>query len=293
MYADDIACYSKSRGIDDLFNNINDDLVNIARWYDSNHLSINIAKSNYLVFASKVMASRVDSTIDGLGLKILINDKALARANSAKYLGLIFSSDLSWDAHVDKVIRNINIQVGMMNRLKKFVPNRVLLTYYYANIQSHLFYALPIWGTYYDNSFTSLIVAQKRAIRIVDKADYLAPTAPIFTKYRVLDFYKLFAHASVCLTFNLLNGNYAQNININLVKNISLNSNCVINTRARNVGLLRTSTPRTNAGKFAFTFSGPWVWNQLPEAIRNEANFVIFKRLAKRFMGLSGIRRVV
>ena len=137
------------------------------------------------------------------------------------------------------------------------------------------------------------MIAQKRAIRLVDKADYLASSDPIFIKYKVLNFYKLWSHSTLCFVFNYLNSIYHSNVPIKLCRNTSANSNYVIDTRARNVGLLMSGSPRSNSGKFALAFSGPWVWNQLPEVIRNEANYNTFKKLSKKFIGLNNIKKLV
>ena len=288
MYADDVACFSCAKNLNDLYLKFNDDLENISLWYNSNHLSINIDKSNYVIFTSRVMMSKINNLIDSTNLNLKINNNVFSRVNHAKYLGLTLSADLGWETHVDNILVKVNIQIGMLNRLKPFAPKKILLTYYYANIHSHIFYALPIWGVYYNNYLNNLVIAQKRAIRMVDKADYLASADPIFTKYNVLNFNKLWAHSTMCFVFNFLNNIYHSNIPINFSKNVS---NYVMNTRSRNLGLLLSSTPHSNAGKFALAFSGPWVWNQLPEEIRNENNPNIFKNLSKNFVSQNNIKK--
>ena len=40
-----------------LYNNMNDDLANLINWFKANMLSLNIAKTNYLLFPSSKLVN--------------------------------------------------------------------------------------------------------------------------------------------------------------------------------------------------------------------------------------------
>jgi len=136
-------------------------------------------------------------------LFLTINNVKLEIVEETKYLGLLIDSNLSWDSHIQSINTKINKQIGILYRIKNILPKRVRLTYYYANINSHLIYALPIWGANYDTKLKLLVLAQKRAVRLIDGASYLAHTNdhPPSTSYtshykQILDFEK-----KSCLNF--------------------------------------------------------------------------------------------
>ena len=55
-----------------------------------NCIVVNLTKSNYLAFNSKVVVS--------------INDVILANPENVKYLGILFDNELSWKLQVNSVI---------------------------------------------------------------------------------------------------------------------------------------------------------------------------------------------
>jgi len=147
MYADDVVVFLKHKNINKLFELINLDLKNIASWYGSNQLAINIKKSNYIIFTKKITHGKIMEKINDSQLFLTINNVKLEIVEETKYLGLLIDSNLSWDSHIQSINTKINKQIGILYRIKNILPKRVRLTYYYANINSHFIYALPIWGT--------------------------------------------------------------------------------------------------------------------------------------------------
>ena len=48
--ADDTTIYYSSKNLDDLYNKINHDLYTVADWFRANKLTLNISKTNYVIF---------------------------------------------------------------------------------------------------------------------------------------------------------------------------------------------------------------------------------------------------
>ena len=71
--------------------------------------------------------------------------------------------------------------------MKKLCPQRVLLSLYYALIYSHLSYGICVWGNADDSLLEKIRVAQKKVVRILGNADYLAPTLEIFKSLNILN----------------------------------------------------------------------------------------------------------
>src|SRR6266404_700373 len=214
-------CQLKALSDTGLYQTMQQDLKAIEHWYASNHLAININKSNFIIFQSKANANKVNDIIKTNNLMLNIYNSPLTKVSSTKYLGLIFDNVLNWNPHVDKVAKTINIQIGALYKIKKFVPKKVLLSFYYANIHSHIIYALPIWGANYNKCLHPIVIAQKKAVQIISNVGYIAHTKDLFTQLAILNVEKLWAHSTACHVYKIFNNIYPHNISINLTENIA------------------------------------------------------------------------
>ncbi len=89
------------------------------------------------------------------------------------------------------------------------------------------------------------------------------------------------------------NNLYSHNLAIKLTKNTPINSKWIVDTRTRNTTSLLLPSPRSNYGKFALSFCGPWLWNQLPEKIRSACSADIFKKRSKEHFSEHDFRSLI
>ena len=109
---------------------------------------------------------------------IQINGHQIERVKEFDYLGLIVDECLHWDSHVNKISNKISIMNGIINRLKNTLPCSILKLMYDSFILPHINYCITAWG-YNLKRVTKL---QKKSIRILCKANYIAHTDPLFKK---------------------------------------------------------------------------------------------------------------
>ena len=114
----------------------------------------------------------------------------LEKVNSIKFLGVILDSNLTWTNHVDDVHSKISKTIGIMNRLKFFVPKHVLLTLYNSLVLPYLNYSVVTWGG--SSSCDRLFILQKRAIRLISGASFREHTLPLFANLKLLQFSNLY-----------------------------------------------------------------------------------------------------
>ena len=91
IYADDIALFKVIQSPLD-YQSIQDDINTICLWTEDNNLKLNASKCCYVLFSKKSQPCLPNT-------QLLINDQALQRVTSFKYLGVTFSYDGSWSAH--------------------------------------------------------------------------------------------------------------------------------------------------------------------------------------------------
>ena len=88
----------------DLENAVNLELRNLQRWLITNRLSLNIAKTEFIVIGSNqrvhaLSNNQIDIEIDG---------KSIKRVEEAKPLGLFIDEHLSWTKHIEEISKKIS-----------------------------------------------------------------------------------------------------------------------------------------------------------------------------------------
>lgn len=71
---------------------------------------------------------------------LFFNNSAITIADSQKHLGLILDKKLAFGHHLKDKLSKANKGIGLINRLRKFLPRDSLLTIYKAFVRPHLDY---------------------------------------------------------------------------------------------------------------------------------------------------------
>ena len=114
LFADDGALY-----FNDIcritYLNIRIELLNIEKWLDLNKLSLNVAKTNFVVFDNLDYNDRI--YLDSSGSNTFIDE-----CKVIKYLGLMVDNKLSFNAHIDLIKKKVAKRIGAMYRCKNLLP---------------------------------------------------------------------------------------------------------------------------------------------------------------------------
>lgn len=184
-YADDSTLiYSPNRTLDSHHTStiINEELEKTNKWFLANKLSLNIKKTKFIIFHK-----RGSSTFD---LSLEINRVKIERVKTMKFLGLTINENLNWEEHIKNITIKISRAIGVMNRLKSYLPTNILLTIYFALVHSHFNNHILLWG----NTSESIYKLQKKAVRIVSLAPKISHSTPFFKQLNILkvpDLYRL------------------------------------------------------------------------------------------------------
>ena len=137
--ADDTNLDLESNSLEELELIINRELDKLFVWLNVNRLSLNIAKTNYIIFHpyNKPMKQNI---------RIKINGKLISEKEYIKYLGVLIDSTLSWKYNISSLCKKISRSIGIMYKLKSFVPLEVKKNIYYSLVYSHMIYAIEMWG---------------------------------------------------------------------------------------------------------------------------------------------------
>ena len=100
---------------------------------------------------------------------LTVGGQRIERVFSFKLLGVIFSSDLSWDKHVTYILNKVSKRYFVIYQLTKIgLPSREILVIYCSIIRSVLEYACPVWHSGLTKSQSNDIErVQRRCFKII------------------------------------------------------------------------------------------------------------------------------
>ena len=76
----------------------------------------------------------------------MINDQPIPRVHSISCLGVKLDETSNWEKHIDLVCKKVGTGVGILRRIKPYVPANILILIYNALIQPYFDYCSPLWG---------------------------------------------------------------------------------------------------------------------------------------------------
>ena len=93
MFADDSNLFVSGKELKVLESKANNALSEIREWLCANRLSLNVDKTNFMVFSPK----KNDTVID---ICIKIGEKQISEVKMCKFLGIIVDNQLNWNDHI-------------------------------------------------------------------------------------------------------------------------------------------------------------------------------------------------
>ena len=154
-------------------------MIKVYEWFCVNRLSLNIKKSNFVIFHPRQRKTPNN-------IEIIINDQLLKQEYTIKYLGLILDCNLSWKDHISFVESKVKRSIDILSKLRYFVSLNTLRNLYYALIYPFLTYALIVWGCTYSSTLQSLFILQKRSIRFITFTKYYEHTSMLFKSLNIM-----------------------------------------------------------------------------------------------------------
>ena len=126
--------------------------------------------------------------------------KSLERKNFFKYLGVLIDNNLSWKHHIDYIALKISKTIGIISRLRHFIPTSILLDIYRSLIQPYISYGLSVWGQTTKTNLKRILILQKRALRLIFFANKREHAIPLFVRANIHPVDMLY-YKSMCVCF--------------------------------------------------------------------------------------------
>jgi len=265
IFADDTNVFHSHKSLDELYQIINHEITYVVDWFRINKLSLNINKTNFILFRSH------RKLIPEISIQLLIDGNIIPQVSTTKFLGIHIDQHLNWSEHIKIISMKIAKNTGILNRLASYVPQQVLLNLYYSLIYPYLAYGNIVWASNYMHRLHKINILQKRAVRIIARVLPSTHTSQFFSRFKILrlnqintiqisEFMYRHKHKLLPSVFN----DYF---------NVTSDTHTYL---TRQVESYRGIYARTNTRLFALRSTGPSVWNNIPVSTRHLPNLNLF-----------------
>lgn len=140
MYADDTNVFFTSGHLETLEKNVNEYMTSLSNWRKQNKLQLNAKKTTYIIFRPLNKHVKYD-------IKISFDGNTIKQEKHQKFLGVWFSEDLTWNVHINGLVKQLARTVGCLYRIGSLIPLWLKKNLYNALFYSRLSYGVLVWGT--------------------------------------------------------------------------------------------------------------------------------------------------
>ena len=263
LFADDATLYLFGRDLTNVFQKANQDLYIFYNWCLSNRLSVNLNKTFFMLFTNKDI---------NILPPLMFHNIAIQQTFQHKLLGVTIDHKLTFKPYISELIIKLSRNISLLYQVKEIMPNSVLKIMYNAHILPYLQYCMPVWCNTYPTHLLSLFRMQKKALRIITNSTFYEHTHPLFKETQILKLFDL--NKLQIATHMYKNIDVYRNLNIQVYHNYPV--------RTRND--LRIPIHNLTIYQHSLAYTGPKIWNSLPDDIKNSLSIHSFKKQYKKHL---------
>lgn len=276
QYADDTQLLH-SGTVDELHNLIRRAEATICtakQYFCKNGLMLNSDKTQCIFIGSRQLIKRIPNDTE-----ISIDNSHIIPCNHVKNLGVYIDSTMTFEKHINEITKKVNGILFYLNRIKDNFDMQTRKIVVQSLALSVLYYCLEIYGKTNDTLLHNIQKLQNFASKVTVGAKKYDHVTPIINKLEWMTISQQLTFEVAVTTFKAQNNLYpnwfSQFPTINDISNST--------TRQQND--LYVPRTRTDYGARSLKVSGPKIWNDLPNLVRDSNNLPVFKgRLKKHIL---------
>ena len=190
-----------------------------------------------------------------------------------KHLGITFQSDLSWSAHLEKLISKGTQRAGLLKLMSRTLPSDVIAKLYLHYVRPVLEYASPLWHSA-TPATTALAMERIQAsiARTVLRADWMTPKDQLLEQLAWPSLRWRRTVASLAMFHKLLHMQHTP-LSTCIPPHLS-----ELSSRSRRKPLdVRLPPTRTSRYAKSFFFHCSLLWNSLPSSLQRIKSTTLFQ----------------
>ena len=162
LFADDTVLIMKNKHINQLQQQVNRELCIIDEWMKCNRLSLNYAKTSYIVYSPKCYS------IISENFCIKLGNHDIPFMDALKYLGVVIDEQMNWNAHINYTVKKLSYAARIFSIIRHYVNKQTLTKLYYGFAYPHIKYGIVSWGSACQTYLEKIQVMQNNIIRIIN-----------------------------------------------------------------------------------------------------------------------------
>ena len=264
LFADDTTCFYSHKNVNILCETVNKELKEICNWFKANKLSLNAKKTNLMFLGTRFQTKNIRDDCN-----VYLDGCRLTRVTEAKFLGITIDENLTWKRQIDNVCKSCARSIGVLNKVKVFLPQQTLYKLYCTLILPYLNYGLLLWGDASKLYLNKVFKLQKRALRVISNSSYLASSEPLFKKFKVLNIFNMYKKETAIFMYKYKNNMLPSSFDGLFVDHKSNHNYNTRNNDDFQVHMYRIEN---------ILNTGPKIWNNLPKHVKCSKTISQFKR---------------
>ena len=197
LFADDATHFDSDYDYMEVLHRVNSELITLTNWFLANRLSINVIKSEGMVFSRRNLYFPLSP--------VVLQGNPIPYNYSFKFLGIILDFKLNWKLHVQKVQSKLSRVCGILYRLRNKLTRTISRMIYLSLDYSYLIYCNSVWSSCHKTVCNSLFVTQKKIIRTIMRKRRWEPSTPLFKILNLLKLDDICDLNSIIFVFKSLN----------------------------------------------------------------------------------------
>ena len=275
MYADDSTIHSASFIAGDLENVLNEELLLIKRWVNTNKLVLNLDKTKSIVLWDR-RAKGVEPK-----LQLKLDDKTIEQVTEVKLLGVMIDCRMNWTTQINVILKKMGRGIAAIKHCRQYLPGYLVKQLMETLVLSQLDYCTVIWSNTSENNLTRLQIAQNKAARIVLNCSYRAIVSQMLDRLNWLPVKDRLHYSLLAFIRNIIITKSPVNIYNTLTFSCDRHS---YSTRLSSDQKFLLPAYRIDAGQRTLHYRAMVAWNDLPNFLVNESSKSAFKTKLKLYM---------
>jgi len=163
--------------------------------------------------------------------------------------------------HISNIENKLSRTVGILYKIRHYMPQKTFKMLYYALIHPHLLYDLSIWGSTYPSYLKKLSILQNKAIKLISGGSYRCPATPYNCNLKILKLEDLF----IIEVGKLVHFHFQRKLPLNLSNLFQLQCNISNrNKSSKNHNLLYVPSYKTSRLQRSIKNLGVKIRNKIP-----------------------------
>ena len=266
LFADDttIHTHGSDTNIPSIQSRLQSGLDKVSSWCDKNSMVVNPTKTKCMV-----IATRQRRQTKPLTLNLDLGGQPIRQVREHNLLGVTVDEDMRWESHTTSTCKVISSNVHLLSKLKDFVDIHGRILFYNAHIKSHIDYVSTVWDGCEDIHLKRMNSLHRQA------AKHILPDPRLSTDQRLLKLNML--PLKEHLLFNksvIMFKIHREKLPQYLCSMFKKKQSSYSTDRHH----FDPKTPKLDIYKNqSLSYSGAYVWNEIPPSITNVNSLSSFK----------------